>query len=141
MYRSWRVQSPTAIRADMLRCPTLRLFTLSALAALGMAGSLATASTPAAAADERTCLSGSDAQAIIYSGQARRLSELRGGLDGELIRADLCRQGSGYVYVVTTLGANGKVTRRFVDANPTAVARPAAPQPMLAPVQPTGGGG
>jgi hypothetical protein len=124
----------------MLRCPTLRLFTRSALAALGVAGALATASTPAAA-DERTCLTGSDAQAIIYSGQARKLSELRGGLDGELIRADLCRQGSGYVYVVTTLGANGKVTRRFIDANPAAVARPAAPQPMLAPVQPTGGGG
>lgn len=124
----------------MLRCPTLRLFTRSALAALGVAGALATVSAPAAA-DERTCLTGSDAQAIIYSGQARKLSELRGGLDGELIRADLCRQGSGYVYVVTTLGANGKVTRRFIDANPAAVARPAAPQPMLAPVQPTGGGG
>lgn len=98
------------------------------------------AGASAAAADERACLSGSDAQAAVYAGQARKLSELRGAFDGELIRADLCRQGAGYVYVVTTLGANGKVTRRLVDATPAAASPPrpaAAAQPMLAvPVRP-----
>lgn len=85
-------------------------------------------------ADERTCLSGTDAQALVYAGQARKLSELRGSLDGELIRADLCREGAGYVYIVTTLGSNGKVTRRLVDATPSATppSRPAVAAPMLA---------
>lgn len=101
---------------------------------------LVAGAAPAAAAEERACLSGSDAQAAVYAGQARKLSELRGAFDGELIRADLCRQGAGYVYVVTTLGANGKVSRRLVDATPAAPPPPrpaAAAQPMLAvPVRP-----
>ena len=112
---------------------------LAALLAAGLAWDAAP--TPAAAAEPRVCLGGAAAQEVVYAGRARRLSELRGAFDGELIRADLCRDGNGYVYIVTTLGANGKVSRRLVNANPdanpaAAPARPAVAQPMLAPAAP-----
>jgi hypothetical protein len=102
---------------------------------------------------DRACLAGADAQGVIYAGQARRLSEVRGAIDGDLIRADLCKNGSGYVYIITTLAPNGKVSRRLVDANPPglpttaaaaagapAAARPSASAPfVVAPARPSGG--
>lgn len=115
------------------------------LAALLAAGLLWDAAPTPAAAEPRVCLGGAAAQEVVYAGRARRLSELRGAFDGELIRADLCRDGNGYVYIVTTLGANGKVSRRLVNANPAASpganpaaapSRPAIAQPMLAPAAP-----
>jgi hypothetical protein len=85
-----------------------------------MALGIGTANRPAEAAEiDRTCLTPSAAQEAVYAGQARRLSEVRDGLDGELIRADLCRNGSAYVYVITTLGKNGKVKRQVLDASPS----------------------
>jgi hypothetical protein len=106
--------------------------------AVGGAGLGPFAATPAAA-QARVCLDGSAAQAAVFAGQARRLSELRGAIDGELIRADLCRDGDRFVYVVTTLGASGKVSRRLVDADPATLlpGRPPVAAPMLAvPVRP-----
>lgn len=130
---------------SLLRIPPRRAVTgvAAALVWLGLAvmgpAPWAPLAPAAAAAAERICLSGSAAQSVVYSGQARRLSELRGAIEGELIRADLCRDGDRYVYAVTTLGADGKVRRRLVDATPSgqAPSRPAKAAPMLAvPVTP-----
>jgi hypothetical protein len=100
-----------------MRTPTLLLTTFLALA------STASLAAPSARAAEpqanRTCLTPTATQEAVYAGQARRLSEVRDGIEGELIRADLCRDGSGYVYIVTTLGKNGKVKRQVLDATPS----------------------
>lgn len=73
---------------------------------------IVTAALPAAA----NCLSQSEARQVVASGQARSLGSVAGSLGGEIVRAQLCRQGGGYVYVISVL-RNGQVSNVTVNAN------------------------
>lgn len=79
------------------------------------------ASTVAARADVppliTDCLSGSLVQEVLAQGRVKRLAEIRRGLDGEIVRADLCRTGGGLVYRVTLLDDVGRVRRLLIDAS------------------------
>ena len=78
---------------------------------------------PAAAA-ERSCLSKAEQRAAISNGQAVTLAtairSVRGTVRGrgarEVVRARLCREAEGLVYVLTVLARDGKVTQMTVDA-------------------------
>ena len=80
-------------------------------------------SAPAAAA-ERSCLSQAEQRAAISNGQAVTLAaairSARGSVRGrgarEVVRARLCREADGLVYVLTVLTRDGKVTHTSVDA-------------------------
>ena len=80
-----------------------------------------------AAADAYACLSKSEQRVAISNGQAvplatamhsvrsvRTAARSRGGR--EVIKARLCREGKGLVYVLTVLSRDGKVTHMSVDA-------------------------
>ena len=102
---------------------TLAIFSLSA--ALALAGLL----PGVAAADEQlACLSKSDQRAAISSGQAVPLSHAMNSVRSvrtakrsrgsrEVIKARLCREAKGLVYVLTLLSGDGKVTHASVDAS------------------------
>ena len=89
---------------------------------------LAALMAEAAAADEpRVCLSKSEQRAAISNGQAiplanaiqsvrsvRTATRARGSR--EVIKARLCREAKGLVYVLTVLSRDGKVTHTTVDA-------------------------
>ncbi|MBO9424429.1 MAG: PepSY domain-containing protein [Labrenzia sp.] len=62
------------------------------------------------------CLSQAEARAVVASGQAQPLGAVAGQAGGEIIKAQLCRQGGGYVYVLSVL-KNGQVTNVTVNAN------------------------
>lgn len=62
------------------------------------------------------CLSQAEARAVVASGQAKPLGSVAGQAGGEIIKAQLCRQGGGYVYVLSVL-KNGKVTNVTVNAS------------------------
>ena len=101
----------------------------SAIFALPAALALAALVPAQAAADEpAACLSKSDQRAAITSGQAvplaaamhsvrsvRTTKRSRGGR--EVIKARLCREAKGLVYVLTLLSGDGKVTHASVDAS------------------------
>jgi len=80
-------------------------------------------SLPAAGA-ERSCLSKAEQRAAISNGQAVTLAtairSVRGTVRGrgarEVVRARLCREAEGLVYVLTVLARDGKVTQMTVDA-------------------------
>ena len=63
------------------------------------------------------CLSGAAVQEMLAAGKVRRLAEIRRGLVGEIVRADLCRSGNALVYRVTLLDAGGRVRRILLDAS------------------------
>jgi uncharacterized membrane protein YkoI len=71
------------------------------------------------------CLSNEQRRAVVASGQVMRLAQairtahIRRG--GDVIKARLCKRGDGYVYVLTLLARDGKVTRTTVDATNGAV--------------------
>jgi hypothetical protein len=67
------------------------------------------------------CLPQGEARQAVQSGDAVSLSQLRGGIPGEVISAQLCRTGGGLVYVVSVLGPDGAVQRLQVDARTGAV--------------------
>jgi uncharacterized membrane protein YkoI len=80
-----------------------------------------------AAADEYACLRKSEQRAAIANGQAvplatamrsirsvRTAARSRGSR--EVIKARLCREDKGLVYVLTVLSRDGKVTHMSVDA-------------------------
>ncbi|MCX5512109.1 hypothetical protein C3941_08565 [Kaistia algarum] len=67
------------------------------------------------------CLSQSEARQAVQSGQAVSLSQLRSGIPGEVLSAQLCRSGGGLVYVVSVLADGGAVKRLRVDAQSGAV--------------------
>lgn len=71
-----------------------------------------TATLPAAA----NCLSQGEARQVVASGQARSLGSVAGSVGGEIVKAQLCRQGGGYVYVISVL-KNGQVTNVTVNAS------------------------
>lgn len=62
------------------------------------------------------CLSGSRVQEVLAQGKVRRLAEIRRGLGGEIVRADLCRVAGELVYRVTLLEGGGRVRRLLLDA-------------------------
>jgi len=78
-------------------------------------------------AGHRACLSKAEQRAAISHGQAVTLAEairavrgraarVRGRSAREVVRAQLCREPGGLVYVLTVLARNGKVTHMKVDA-------------------------
>lgn len=63
------------------------------------------------------CLTGAVVQELLAAGKVRRLAEIRRGLVGDIVRADLCRRGSDLVYRVTLLDDAGRVRRVLLDAS------------------------
>lgn len=63
------------------------------------------------------CLSGPVVQEVLAQGKVRRLAEIRRGLVGDIVRADLCRSGNMLVYRVTLLDGTGLVRRVLLDAS------------------------
>ena len=78
----------------------------------------------AAAAEPPACLGKTEQRAAISQGHAVTLAaairSARGSVRGrggrEVVRARLCREPNGLVYVLTVLARDGKVTHTSVDA-------------------------
>ncbi|MCA1241365.1 PepSY domain-containing protein [Stappia stellulata] len=68
------------------------------------------------------CLSQPQARAAVSSGQALPLGRVAGAVGGEIVRADLCREGGRLVYVLSVL-SGGRVDTRVVDAQSGRVLR------------------
>ena len=74
----------------------------------------------AAAAERKSCLTPEERRAVIAArkavplGRAMRLAQARIG--GEVLKARLCRQDRGLVYVLTVLARNGRVMQARIDA-------------------------
>jgi uncharacterized membrane protein YkoI len=68
----------------------------------------------------RACLNQKERRTLVENGTVLHLAaavhSVRNRLPGTLVRARLCRRGDGYVYVLTLLAHDGKVTRVAVDA-------------------------
>lgn len=66
------------------------------------------------------CLNQKERRVLIENGSVMRLAaamhSVRSHLTGTLVRARLCHRGDGFVYVLTLLAHDGKVTRIAVDA-------------------------
>jgi uncharacterized membrane protein YkoI len=83
-------------------------------------------SAPATAApdDDRVCLSKAEQRAALSGGQtvtlAAAIRSARGSVRGrgsrEVVKARLCREQNGLVYLLTLLTRDGKVTHTAVDA-------------------------
>jgi uncharacterized membrane protein YkoI len=96
------------------------------LVLLVLAAMLAGSSAPAFAApdDDHPCLSKAEQTAALSSGQTVTLSaairSARGSVRGrgsrEVVKARLCREENGLVYLLTLLTRDGKVTHTAVDA-------------------------
>jgi uncharacterized membrane protein YkoI len=78
------------------------------------------APTYAFADEHHACLNKAEQRAAIVSGQAVTLGaairSVRGHGAREVVKARLCREPRGLVYVLTVLARNGKVTNTTVDA-------------------------
>ena len=91
------------------------------LAALSMVFSAPTLAAPNI---EQDCLSKTEQKAAISGGHtvtlAAAIRSIRGSVRGhgshEVVRARLCREQNGLVYLLTVLGRDGKVTHTAVDA-------------------------
>ena len=74
----------------------------------------------AAGAERKACLSPDERRAIIATHKAvplaRAMHVVKARMGGEVVRARLCRQERGLVYVLTVLAQDGKVTQARVDA-------------------------
>lgn len=66
------------------------------------------------------CLNPKERRVLVENGTVIRLvaalHAIKGRMPGALIRARLCRRHDTYVYVLTVLAHDGKVTRIVVDA-------------------------
>jgi len=74
---------------------------------------------PARADEPMSCLGKEQRQAVIASGQVIPLATAMAALpgrSGEVVRARFCQTPKGYVYLLTLLARDGKVTRVTVDA-------------------------
>jgi uncharacterized membrane protein YkoI len=73
----------------------------------------------AAAAERKSCLSQEERHAVLNTRKAvplaRAMRVVKAKLGGE-VKARLCRQERGLVYVLTVLAQDGKVTQARVDA-------------------------
>ena len=82
------------------------------------------AAAPAAAEEDRACLSKAEQKAALSTGQtvtlAAAIRSARGSVRGrgarEVVKARLCREEKGLVYLLTLLTRDGKVTHTAVDA-------------------------
>jgi len=82
------------------------------------------APAPAAAEEDRACLSKAEQKAALSNGQtvtlAAAIRSARGSVRGrgarEVVKARLCREENGLVYLLTLLTRDGKVTHTAVDA-------------------------
>lgn len=74
---------------------------------------------PAIAQDATACLGKDQRRDMIATGKVVPLSVARRAVPagrGELVRVSLCQGQSGYVYLLTLVARDGKVTRATVDA-------------------------
>jgi hypothetical protein len=89
------------------------------LRALSLAGLMFAAAWSMTGPAEAACLSRSEAREALASGQVVSLAQIRGqiaaAVGGNIIGAELCRDGSGYYYDVT-VQVGGAVRRFRVDA-------------------------
>jgi len=123
MDRSSGIHRPIPKTAGMVRATKQ-----SAIQTLVLAAALAVvvvALSPSAhAAEPHVCLNKVEQRAAISHGQAVTLSaairSARGSVRGrgarEVVRARLCREPNGLVYLLTLLARDGKVTHTAVDA-------------------------
>ncbi len=86
-----------------------------------LALAMLTAATLAAhASDPLHCLSPQERRAAIADKQAvplgRAVNAVRRSVPGDVVRAQLCRNDRGLVYMLTVLSRNGRVTRATLDA-------------------------
>ena len=96
------------------------------LVLFALAATLTFLSGPALAAadDDQACLSKAEQRAALSSGQtvtlAAAIRSARGSVRGrgsrEVVKARLCREQNGLVYLLTLLTRDGKVTHTAVDA-------------------------
>src|SRR6185369_11005261 len=74
----------------------------------------------AAATDSSVCLSQEERRAALSAHKAVPLAHamhvVKAKVPGEVVKARLCRQERGLVYVLTVLAQDGKVTQARVDA-------------------------
>lgn len=95
---------------------TLKILTVSLT--IGIAPAVIPDSMTGAFAQD--CLSNAQASDAVRSGSAKPLSQVRRRVTrdgGKIVSAQLCRQGSGYVYVISILQPNGQVSNVTVSAN------------------------
>lgn len=81
-------------------------------------------SQPAGEPDHE-CFNPQEQRMAVHQGLAIRLGVALRSINAregdELLRAELCRNKTGFVYVLTILASNGKVSRTLVDARSGAV--------------------
>ena len=117
MSRSSDIHRPISKTAAMTRMLALVI----ALAATPTALSAPALSAPE---EDRVCLSKVEQRAALSSGQTVTLAvairSVRGSVRGrgarEVVKARLCREQNGLVYLLTLLTRDGKVTHTAVDA-------------------------
>jgi uncharacterized membrane protein YkoI len=80
----------------------------------------ATVQTMAAAAERKACLSQEERRAALNAHKAVPLAHamhvVKAKVPGEVVKARLCQQERGLVYVLTVLAQDGTVTQARVDA-------------------------
>ena len=110
---------PTCVHAGFTRAgskiPPMTRFLTTALVLLSLSAA------PLAAAEEQACLTRHEQQAAVERGNAVSLAAAikaaRGHILGrQVVKAQLCQQAKGLVYVLTVLAHDGKVTHARVDA-------------------------
>ena len=74
---------------------------------------------------DNECFNRQEQRMAVHQGLAIRLGVALRSINArngdELLRAELCRNKTGFVYVLTLLSRNGKVSRAIVDARSGAV--------------------
>ena len=80
---------------------------------------VALSASPVLAADQQACLTRDQQQTAVNDGKAVPLASALKAVQGrgrQVVRALLCHEAKGLVYVLTVLARDGKVTRARVDA-------------------------
>ena len=82
---------------------------------------LSLAASPLAAADQHACLTRAEQQLAVNGGQAIPLAAAIKAVRAhsrarQVVRAQLCREPKGLVYVLTVLARDGRVTHARVEA-------------------------
>ena len=102
---------------------------------LGLAVSCAVTQTEAA--ERNGCLTPEERRAVIAARKAvpltRAMHVVKAKVAGEVVKARLCRQDKGLVYVLTVLARSGKVVQARVDAASVPIPKfvPTPRQPRL----------
>ena len=77
-------------------------------------------SAPLVAMEQHDCLSRDEQQAAVSAGKAVPLAaalKTMRSRRGQVVRAQLCREAKGLVYVLTVLARDGRVTHARVEAS------------------------